>query len=128
MTRQQLALSRAVLLIAFAVLAAVAATRVARAQDAPPRSGVVRGEVRAITGERIPYAIVSIVPGGRQRFADDSGAFWIAGIAPGRHRVMARQIGCGFVPSGVPGGADLRGSRRRGRDPRALPRHRRAAH
>lgn len=55
--------------------------------------GVVRGEVRATTGERIPYAIVSLVPAGRQRFANDSGAFWLAGIAPGRHRVLVRQVG-----------------------------------
>jgi hypothetical protein len=84
---------RAVLLLAAAALAAGAAAPVARAQDAVPQSGVVRGEVRATTGERVPYVIVSIVPAGRQRFADDSGAFWIGGIAPGRHRVLVRQIG-----------------------------------
>jgi hypothetical protein len=77
------------------VVAATAgmASPIARAQNAPPRSGVVRGEVRASTGERVPYAIVSIVPAGRQRFADDSGAFRIGGIAPGPHRVLVRQIG-----------------------------------
>jgi len=75
------------LLLATAALAAGAVTSIAHAQ------GVVRGEVRATTGERIPYAIVSLVSGGRQRFANDSGAFWLAGVAPGRHRVLVRQIG-----------------------------------
>jgi len=81
------------LLLAAAALAVGAAAPVARAQGVAPRSGVVRGEVRATTGERVPYVIVSLVPAGRQRFADDSGAFWFAGIAPGRHRVLVRQIG-----------------------------------
>jgi len=84
---------RTFVLLAAAALAAGAAAPVVRAQGAVPRSGVVRGEVRANTGERIPYAIVSLVPGGRQRFADDSGAFWFGGIAPGPHRVVVRQIG-----------------------------------
>ena len=79
---------RTVLLLAAAALAAGAAAPVARAQGVAPRSGVVRGEVRATTGERVPYVIVSLVPAGRQRFADDSGAFWFGGIAPGRHRVI----------------------------------------
>ena len=86
-------LNRAIVPFALAALVAGAVTPVARAQDVTPPSGIVRGSVRAVTGERIPYAIVSIVPAGRQRFADDSGAFWIDGIAPGPHRVRVRQIG-----------------------------------
>jgi len=84
---------RTFVLLAAAMLAAGAAAPAARAQGPALRSGVVRGEVRATTGERIPYAIVSLVSGGRQRFADDSGAFWFGGIAPGPHRVVVRQIG-----------------------------------
>ena len=84
---------RTVLLFAAAALAAGAVAPAARAQGPVTLSGVVRGEVRATTGERIPYAIVSLVPAGRQRFADDSGAFWFGGIAPGPHRVLVRQIG-----------------------------------
>jgi len=72
---------------------AAVAVPLARAQDAPHGTGSVRGTVRATTGERIPYASVSIAPAGRQRFADDSGAFWLGNIAPGRHRVLVRQIG-----------------------------------
>lgn len=84
---------RTVLLLLAVMLAAGAAAPVVRAQGPALRSGVVRGEVRATTGERIPYAVVALVPGGRQRFADDSGAFWFGGIAPGPHHVLVRQIG-----------------------------------
>jgi hypothetical protein len=53
----------------------------------------VRGEVRAASGERIPYAIVVLTPGARQRFADDSGAFRFEDVPPGPHRLLVRQVG-----------------------------------
>jgi hypothetical protein len=70
----------------------------------------VRGDVRAASGERIPYAIVMLSPGARQRFADDSGAFRFEDVPPGPHRVFVRQIG--FSPFdttvGVPADSTLR--------------------
>ncbi len=65
----------------------------ARAQEPVPLPGVVRGEVRAASGERIPYAIVVLGPGARQRFADDSGAFRFEGVPSGAHRLLVRQVG-----------------------------------
>ncbi len=55
----------------------------------------VRGEVRS-GGERVPYAVVSLLPGHAQRFTDDSGAFVFTGVAPGSYRLAVRQIG--FAP------------------------------
>jgi hypothetical protein len=78
---------------AAAVLVACAECATARAQEPVPPPGVVRGEVRAASGERIPYAIVVLGPGGRQRFADDSGAFRFEGVPPGAHRLRVRQVG-----------------------------------
>jgi hypothetical protein len=78
---------------AAAVLTAGAGWPDARAQEPAQPPGAVRGEVRATTGERIPYAIVILTPGARQRFADDSGAFRFEDVPPGPHRLLFRQVG-----------------------------------
>jgi hypothetical protein len=75
----------AVALVAGGVFAANA-----RAQQIGATS--VRGIVVS-GGERVPYALVALLPSHGQRFADDSGAFVVTAVAPGRYRLRVRQIG-----------------------------------
>jgi hypothetical protein len=65
---------------------------VGRALAQRPGATSVRGVARS-GGEAVPYAVVSLVPGHGQRFTDDSGAFAFTGVAPGRYRLLVRQIG-----------------------------------
>ena len=66
--------------------------RGAAAQDAglvTLRGAVVAGE----TGERLPYALVSLEPSGSRRFASEQGVFLFSGLVPGSYRLLVRQVG-----------------------------------
>ena len=75
-----------------------------RAQDT---TSVLRGVVTDTAGTRVPYALVRILPTGTERFTDARGSFAFAGVAPGRYRVQARQVG--FEPAEVEASAPAEG-------------------
>lgn len=54
---------------------------------------VVRGVVRDAQGAPLGYATVELSPGGTRIFADDSGRFAFASVAPGAHELRARRLG-----------------------------------
>jgi hypothetical protein len=83
-------MARVAVWVALALVASGGGAGGARAQQTGATS--VRGVVRS-GGEAVPYAVVSLVPGHAQRFTDDSGAFLITAVAPGRYRLLVRQIG-----------------------------------
>lgn len=73
-----------------ALLAATMA-RAGAAQEAGPvalRGAVVAAE----SGERLPFALVSL-DGGSRRFASETGLFLITGLEPGSYRLQVRQVG-----------------------------------
>lgn len=56
-------------------------------------TAVVSGTVRGEGTSGLPYAIVSVEPGGRERFTDSTGAFDFGRIATGQAHLRARRIG-----------------------------------
>lgn len=57
---------------------------------------LVRGAVASADGERVGYALVRLEPGYPERFSDEAGGFFFAGVTPGSYRLMVRQVG--YVP------------------------------
>jgi len=71
----------------------------------------VRGTVVTEAGERVSYAVVVLEPGFSQRFADEGGRFALTGVAPGRYRLIVRQVGYLPFDSSIavtPGSAPMR--------------------
>lgn len=54
---------------------------------------LVRGTVWAESGERVPFAIVGLTPGGSPRFANGDGRFVFTNLVPGNYRLVVRQVG-----------------------------------
>lgn len=80
------------------LLAALLAPLCAAAQEPRPPSLTLRGTVVAAgTGDPLPFTIVAVRPGPYHRFTDEHGAFALPGLAPGRYRLLARQIG--YLPA-----------------------------
>ena len=68
---------------------------------------IVRGTLRGDGDFGLPYGIVSIEPGGSERFTDLTGAFHFTGIAPGTAHVRARRLGYRPVDTLVNVSADM---------------------
>ncbi len=74
-------------------LAALLAALGAAAQAPAATSVTLRGTVVAAgTGDPLPFTIVAVRPG-PERFTDEHGVFAVSGLAPGRYRLLVRQIG-----------------------------------
>ena len=73
-------------------LAAALAAALPLPLAAQQRGDVISGVVRS-GGAAVPYAVVDLGAGMGRQFTDSSGTFRFAGVAPGTHRVLARQIG-----------------------------------
>lgn len=52
----------------------------------------IRGAVFSESGDRVPFALVALTPGGTQFSADD-GRFAFTALSPGSYRVVVRQVG-----------------------------------
>ncbi len=78
-----------------ALFAALAGAGPARGQQPPARAagGTVRGVVRGLDGQPIPFAVIALLPGYEQRFTNDSGAFAFSHVVPGTYHLLARQVG-----------------------------------
>jgi hypothetical protein len=87
------AVRRASVALGAALLALLATTRPADAQEA---AAVLRGFVTDTAGTRVPYALVRLLPLNSEQFTDARGGFAAAGLAPGAYRVRVRQVG--FLP------------------------------
>lgn len=53
----------------------------------------MRGSVASVEGERVSYALVRLEPGFSDRFADEAGGFFFAGVPAGSYRLLVRQVG-----------------------------------
>ncbi|OLC08023.1 MAG: hypothetical protein AUH42_02490 [Gemmatimonadetes bacterium 13_1_40CM_70_11] len=81
-----------------ALVAAVCGASLSRAgataQETIHRTASISGTVVAAeSGELLPFSVVALLPGFSPRFTDQTGTFSFAGLAPGRYRLLARQIG-----------------------------------
>lgn len=52
----------------------------------------IRGAVLTESGDRVPFALVALTPGGTQ-FSSDEGRFAFTALTPGSYRVVVRQVG-----------------------------------
>lgn len=78
--------------VALAVFALMLPLRAAGAQ-ADAGGARVRGLVVTPEGRGLANSIVALEPGGRELFADDSGGFFIGGLAAGSYRLRVRHLG-----------------------------------
>ncbi|HEY2806203.1 MAG TPA: carboxypeptidase-like regulatory domain-containing protein [Gemmatimonadales bacterium] len=73
------------------LLCLLAIVRGASAQESD--HATLRGAVVSETGDRIPYAVLVLIPGFSQRFADENGFFALARVPVGRYELRVRQVG-----------------------------------
>lgn len=67
------------------------------APSAPSGTFTLTGTVKAeVTGQPLPYSTVTIDPIGLERFTDQTGAFVLYAVPPGKYKVLVRQLG--YVP------------------------------